>query len=78
MKVSISLPDDDVAFLDRFADREGYPSRSSVVHRAVRLLKSTELSGAYESAWSDWASDGESELWDAVVTDGLGTDDAEG
>ncbi len=38
MKISVSLPDEDVEFLDRYADAQGYASRSAVVHKAVRLL----------------------------------------
>ncbi|MFP5298949.1 MAG: ribbon-helix-helix domain-containing protein, partial [Actinomycetota bacterium] len=39
MKVSISLPEEDVAFLDAYAETQGIPSRSAAIHRAVRLLR---------------------------------------
>ena len=42
MKISVSLPDEDVDFLDGYAKAQGYDSRSAVVHKAVRLLKSSE------------------------------------
>jgi len=74
MKVSVSLPDDDVEFLDRYARQQGYPSRSAVVHRAVRLLRSAELGASYEAAWDDWEHDGDDGVWDTVVGDGLGSD----
>jgi metal-responsive CopG/Arc/MetJ family transcriptional regulator len=32
MKVSVSLPEDDIDFLDQYAKKEGYESRSAVVH----------------------------------------------
>ena len=55
MKVSVSLPDDDIEFLDRYASSQGVGSRSAVVHKAVRLLRATELGPAYEQAWAEWA-----------------------
>ena len=41
MKVSVSLPDEDVDFLDTYADTQGFASRSAVVHKAVRLLRAS-------------------------------------
>lgn len=71
MKVSVSLPAEDVEFLDAYADTQGFGSRSAVVHKAVRLLRASELGLAYEEAWAEW-SDGEDEaLWEATVNDGL-------
>jgi Arc/MetJ-type ribon-helix-helix transcriptional regulator len=46
MKVSVSLPEEDVAFLDARAHAQGYGSRSAVVHEAVRLLRASELTAA--------------------------------
>ena len=51
MKVSVSLPGEDVQFLDEYAREQGLESRSAAVHRAVRLLRVAELGAAYESAW---------------------------
>jgi Arc/MetJ-type ribon-helix-helix transcriptional regulator len=70
MKLSVSLPNDDVAFLDDYGDSNGYPSRSAVLQKAVRLLRATELGGAYEEAWGEWADSDDS--WDAAATDGIG------
>ena len=50
MKVSVSLPGDDVQFLDDYAKEQGLESRSAAVHRAVRLLRTAELSATYEAA----------------------------
>jgi len=72
MKVSISLPNDDIVFLDHYAERRGYPSRSAVVHRAVRLLRSAELGASYEAAWDEWGQAGDDQAWDVVSGDGLG------
>jgi len=70
MKVSVSLPDDDVDFLDDYADRAGFASRSAVVHKAVRLLRASELGAAYEDAWTTWAGSDDSVLWETTVGDG--------
>jgi Arc/MetJ-type ribon-helix-helix transcriptional regulator len=72
MKVSVSLPDEDVAFLDSYAQARGIESRSAVVHQAVGLLRAAQLGDAYEDAWVSWASSGEAEAWDSAVADGLG------
>jgi Arc/MetJ-type ribon-helix-helix transcriptional regulator len=71
VKVSVSLPDDDVDFLDSYADSNGIASRSAVLHKAVRLLRASELGAAYEDAWASWAADGDGALWDTTVGDGL-------
>ena len=73
MKLSVSLPNEDVEFLDQYAETQGYDSRSAVVHRAVRLLRSTELGDAYADAWSEWSNSGEAGVWDVAVGDGLAT-----
>ena len=73
MKVSVSLPGDDVRFLDDYAKEQGLESRSAALHRAVRLLRTAELGGTYEAAWEEWAADGEAGLWDSTTSDGLGS-----
>jgi Arc/MetJ-type ribon-helix-helix transcriptional regulator len=71
MKVSVSLPGDDVDFLDEYAREQGLESRSAALHRAVRLLRTAELGGAYEAAWDEWAADGGAEVWETATGDGL-------
>ena len=73
MKLSVSIPDEDVQFLDDYAREQGLDSRSAAVHRAVRLLRTAELAAAYESAWEEWAGS-EATDWDGVAGDGLATD----
>ena len=78
MKLSISLPDEDVAFLDEYARALGERSRSAVLQRAVRLLRATELGPAYSEAWEEWRSAGDADAWESVVADGLdGGEEAE-
>ena len=71
MKISVSLPEGDVVFLDRYALRVAAGSRSAVVQRAIRLLRATELGPAYAQAWEEWATSGDAEAWDAVAGDGI-------
>ena len=71
MKISVSLPDEDIEFLDEYAKAQGYASRSAVVHTAVRILRSSKLGDAYVDAWQEWEDSGESEIWEPVASDGL-------
>jgi Arc/MetJ-type ribon-helix-helix transcriptional regulator len=70
MKISISLQDEDVAFLDAYAEDKGLASRSAALHKAVRLLRASGLGSAYEAAWSEWGEENE-RLWDSATCDGL-------
>lgn len=71
MKVSVSLPDEDVEFLDGYALEQGLGSRSAAVHRAIRILRTSELGGTYEAAWAEWSAAGEDEAWESTSADGL-------
>lgn len=71
MKVSVSLPEEDVEFLDAYAKSNRIESRSAVLHKAVRLLRASELGAAYEDAWQEWAESGSADEWDAVSGDGV-------
>ena len=73
MKVSVSLPGEDVQFLDEYAKEQGLESRSAALHRAVRLLRTAELGGTYEAAWDEWKAAGEAEVWEATTGDGVGS-----
>ncbi len=46
----MSLRQDDMVFLDAYAESAGMSSRSAVVHKAVALLRAGELIDAYEDA----------------------------
>jgi Arc/MetJ-type ribon-helix-helix transcriptional regulator len=71
MKVSVSLPDEDVEFLDAYAQEQGIGSRSAVLHKAVRLLRAIELSEDYEAAWLDWGTSEDGRLWSTTTADGI-------
>jgi Arc/MetJ-type ribon-helix-helix transcriptional regulator len=72
MKLSVSLPGADVEFLDEYAKTRGLESRSAAVQRAVRLLRTSELTVEYRNAFEEWEADGESEVWDRTIADGIG------
>ncbi len=69
MKLSVSLPEEDVAILDEFARTTGLPSRSAALHRAVAMLRLPELERDYETAWSEWEASGEHAAWEATAAD---------
>jgi Arc/MetJ-type ribon-helix-helix transcriptional regulator len=71
MKLSVSLPEEDIAFLDAYAESQGIGSRSAALHKAVRALRASELGAAYEDAWHDWDNT-EAEAWEKTAADGLG------
>ena len=71
MKLSISLPDEDVAALDRFARSVGITTRSAAVQRAIRLLAQPELDDAYAAAWAEWEASGDAAAWEESAADGL-------
>ncbi len=73
MKLSVSLPDEDVEFLDTYAREHGYESRSAAVRRAVRLLRASQLGDEYVNAWREWSDSGAEEDWDVTMGDGLGS-----
>ncbi|MEA2025323.1 MAG: ribbon-helix-helix domain-containing protein [Chloroflexota bacterium] len=71
MKVSVSLPSEDVEYLDTYAREQSLGSRSAALHKAVRLLRAAELGADYEGAWEDWEGSGDAEAWDRTAGDGL-------
>ena len=69
MKLSVSLPDKDVAFIDRQVTENGERSRSAVIRKALRRLRSEELKRQYAQLWAEW--DDEDDVWDVTVGDGI-------
>jgi predicted transcriptional regulator len=70
MKLSVSLPDEDVKFLDEYA-RTHARSRSGAVHAAIDTLRQGGLAKAYEQAWEEWDASGDGALWEQPIGDGL-------
>ncbi|MCY4621574.1 MAG: ribbon-helix-helix domain-containing protein [bacterium] len=71
MKISVSLGDEDLRFLDDYAQANGMRSRSATVRRAVRLLRASHLEDDYAEAFQEWTDSGEAEVWETVAGDGL-------
>ena len=71
MKLSISLSEDDVAALDRYAEAAGLASRSAAIQRAIRMLSDPSLDDAYAAAWDEWEDSGDAAAWEASLGDGI-------
>ena len=69
-KLSISLTDSEVEFLDRAA-AELERTRSSVISEALRLLREELLEDQYHQAYVEWEGSEDAALWDATVADGI-------
>jgi hypothetical protein len=70
VKLSVSIPDDEVDFIDQYAAEHGVDTRSGVVQRALSLLRASELGDAYAAAWEEDPDD--AALWDVTASDGIG------
>ena len=71
MKISVSLPEEDVAFVDEYATRTDADSRSAVIHAAIELLRTAGLEAEYTEAFQEWDASEDAALWDRTVADGL-------
>ncbi|GAA4803178.1 ribbon-helix-helix domain-containing protein [Tomitella cavernea] len=71
MKISVSLPQEDVDMLDSYVHAAGLSSRSAAVQRAVRLLRDAGLEDDYAAAWDEWETSGEAAAWMSPAGDGL-------
>jgi hypothetical protein len=69
MKLSVSVPNEDIAFLDTYAAEHALGSRSAALHHAIKALRVSALPGSYAEAWSDWASDGDAAPWETTAGD---------
>lgn len=70
MKLSVSLPDEDVVILDEFVRATGLPSRSAGLHHAVRMLRLPDLEHDYEAAWREWEAGADQAAWSVTSADG--------
>ena len=66
-KVSVSLSDADLSYLDTQTLAGRYPSRSAALQDAIRKLRESELADAYAEAFAEWDDDS----WDDALGDGL-------
>lgn len=70
MKLSVSLSEEDVAFVDEYSSKAGLPSRSSVIHKAISLLREASLQDAYAAAFDEWDGSEDAALWESTAADG--------
>ena len=66
MKISMNLPEDEVAFVDRQVQSGHYRSRSAAMSAALKLWRKSELESGYNDAFE--AID---PLWEESIADGL-------
>lgn len=71
MKISVSLPQEDVAFVDEYAAKTEADSRSAVIHAAIELLRSANLEADYEAAFAEWDASEDAGFWDRFSGDGI-------
>ena len=69
MKLSVSVPDGAVEFLDEYAKTHNVASRSAAVQRAIRLLRASELTDSYAAAFTEWSDDPDGDAWDVTTAD---------
>ena len=69
MKVSVSVPDEDIEFLDNYVKTHRVPSRSAALQRAIRLLRASELTDSYAAAFTEWTDDPDNAAWDNATAD---------
>lgn len=67
VKLSISLPDDDVDFLDTL----DAPSRSAAVHEAIVRARQESLESDYTEAFAEWNDSSDATAWASHNSDGI-------
>lgn len=68
-KLSVSIDQQLLTFLEGYQQKYQIKAKSEVISEALRLLRERELESQYAAAMQEWKQ--ESEVWEAVVGDGL-------
>lgn len=71
MKVSISLTERQLEFIDEKVERGVYASRSAAMAAAIRRLQERDLVREYAEEYEGLRASGEIEMWDSTLMDGL-------
>ncbi|WP_062518827.1 ribbon-helix-helix domain-containing protein [Demequina silvatica] len=75
VKLSISLPEDDIKVLDALVAAGAASNRSAAVHSAIERLveaeRERELEAQLIDAMREWKDSGEHAAWDGVAGDGV-------
>ncbi|KIF74436.1 antitoxin [Streptomyces sp. 150FB] len=71
MKISVSLPQEDVSFVDEYAAMTETESRSAVIHAAIELLRASRMEADYAAAFEEWNAGEDAAFWEQTTGDGL-------
>lgn len=75
MKISVSLPQEDVAFVDEYAAETEAGSRSAAIHAAIELLRASRLETEYDAAFAEWEASEDAAFWDRFSGDGISAEE---
>jgi hypothetical protein len=71
VKLSVSVDQGFVPFIERYQHNHTVRTKSEVVERALELLRKAELEQAYKEAAQDWLENPDAALWENTVGDGI-------
>lgn len=71
VKISVSIPEDELALLDELIAREELPNRSAGVRRAIEEFRRARLAAEYKECFSQPSFEDEAKLWEDTLADGL-------
>lgn len=74
-KMSVSVDEELVRFVERYQTAHEVRTKSEVVERALQLLRDEELIQQYMEAFKEWRESDDVALWDATLADGLERDE---
>lgn len=75
MKISISVEEKDLTFLDKHANDHSLGNRSAAMRRAIDALRKEELAWQYEQAFTEWEGSEDQKFWDRFSGDGIDGDE---
>lgn len=70
MKLSVSIPDEQMVLLDRIVEQRGLKSRSAAIQEGIELLLTSSLVADYKAAFEE-CDRAEGALWETTEGDGL-------
>jgi hypothetical protein len=71
MKLSVSLSEDDLMFLDEYAAETGIRTRSGVIQVAISELRRQTMIDQYAQAWEEWVGSDDAVAWESTTADGI-------
>ncbi len=70
-KLSISVKDNWLSFIEEYQKNYNIKSRSEVLERGLAALKQLELQDQYHLAYKEWFNSDENDIWDLTTADGI-------